>query len=151
VDLAPLALWVLRPLMLRDQLETCWKLLFQQSSGAVHPRDTGVRDAGQMIAIDATLRPNESPNLLQLVRQRFLKRFIRVRTVDERVLVLMPALGRVLITEEAARMHLEFVVENEEAVPAAMYALENEVRTQVGGNNFSLQWGRNRIVPAALR
>jgi hypothetical protein len=104
-----------------------------------------------MIAIDATLRPDESPNLVQLVRQRFLKRFIRVRTVDERVLVLMPALGRVLITEEEARMHLEFVVENEEAVPAAMYALENEVRTQVGGSNFSLRWGRNKIVPAALR
>jgi hypothetical protein len=104
-----------------------------------------------MIEIDATLRPNESPNLVQLVRQRFLKRFIRVRTVDERVLVLMPALGRVLITEEEAPMHLEFVVENEEAVPVAMYALENEVRTQVGGSNFSLQWGRNKIVPAALR
>jgi hypothetical protein len=43
------------------------------------------------------------------------------------------------------------VVENEEAVPVAMYALENEVRTQVGGSNFSLRWGRNKIVPAALR
>ena len=104
-----------------------------------------------MIAIDATLRPQESPNLLQLVRQRFLRRFIRVRTVDERVLVLMPALGRVLITEKEARMHLEFVVENEAAVPAAMDALEQEVRTQVGPSRFSLQWGRTPIVPAALR
>lgn len=104
-----------------------------------------------MIAIDATLCPQGSPNLLQLVRQRFLRRFIRVRTVDERVLVLMPSLGRVLITEEEARMHLEFVVENEAAVPAAMDALEQEVRTQVGPSRFSLQWGRNAIVPAALR
>lgn len=104
-----------------------------------------------MIAIDATLRPRESPNLLQLVRQRFMRQFIQVRTVDERLLLLVPALGRVLISEEEARMHLRFVVESEAAVPAALDALEQEVRTQVGPGRFSLQWGRMPIVPAALR
>ena len=104
-----------------------------------------------MIAIAATLQPRESPQLLGLVLQRFHRRFPNRRTRDDRTVVQVPALGPVLITEEASRMRLDFVVANEAAAALAVTTLEDEIRTQVRDRDILVRWDRPTIVPAALR
>ena len=104
-----------------------------------------------MIAIAATLQPREAPQLLALILQRFNRQFPKLRTRDDSMVVQMPTLGRVLITEEPSRMRLDFVVANEAAAAIAVTALEDEIRTQVRDRDIFLRWDRPTIVPAVLR
>jgi hypothetical protein len=104
-----------------------------------------------MIAIAATLQPREAPQLLALITQRLRSRFPLLRTRDDSTVVTMPAVGRVLITEERASMRLDFVVDNELAAAVAVNALEDEIHTQVRERDIVMSWHRPTVVPIALR
>ena len=98
----------------------------------------------------AVVRPTNSLQVLHLLEQCFRRHFQTLRVHDDQILVHVPAVGRVLVTEQLARMRLDFLTDEDEA-ETAVAALEAEVRSQVRHQELSIRWERSDIIPAALR
>lgn len=103
-----------------------------------------------MIAVTATVRPNDSVRVLHLLEQGLRRHFAGFRVFDDSLIIDVPGVGRVLVTEELTVMRLDFVVEDA-AAAAATTALEAQIRARVHNHSISFAWSRPATVPRALR
>ncbi len=107
-----------------------------------------------MLAIALTLRQIESAYWLQLVRERF-QRFDRVRLAPNRVVVLVPEVGPVLMEDEGSSIRLDAIAPDEEALSAARSILTEHVAQaapdRLGRRRLGMTWEWPSVIPAVLR
>jgi hypothetical protein len=104
-----------------------------------------------MIALTATVKPRNSVSVLHLLEQCLRRHFTSVRVYDDSLVITMPGVGRVLITENLTTMRLDFVVADAAAADASMIALEQQLHAQVSRQGIDIGWARPATVPAPLR
>jgi hypothetical protein len=103
-----------------------------------------------MMAMTALVRPVDSLEVIPLLEQRLRRNFTTLRVREGQLLLHVPAVGRVLVTEQLARIRLDIVAENDR-VTSAVTALDEEIRSQVRYQSLSIDWSESAIIPAALR
>jgi hypothetical protein len=104
-----------------------------------------------MIAVTATVKPRESISVLHLLEQCLRRHFPSIRAYDDSLVIDMPDVGRVLVTERLTTMRLDFVAENSDAAASSMASLERQLHAQVRNQGLTVAWDRTDTVPAALR
>jgi hypothetical protein len=104
-----------------------------------------------MIAVTAVVSPAESLQVLHLLGQCFRRHFESVPVANDQLLVKIPLVGEVLVTEESTRIRLEMVTESESTVDLITDALEREVHRLVNHQRLVIAWGRSAFVPSPLR
>jgi hypothetical protein len=104
-----------------------------------------------MIAVTATVRPRDSIQVLHLLEQCLRRHFTSVRTYDNSIVVLVPGVGCVLVTENLTTMRLDFVAEDPSAAALSMEAVEQQLRSSVKDHGLMFAWGNGESVPAQLR
>jgi hypothetical protein len=104
-----------------------------------------------MIAMTATVRPSESITVLHLLEQCLRRHFTSVRIYDDSLVIAVPGVGRVLVTENLTTMRLDFVATSSALAEESMVALEQQLRAQVSNQRIDIAWTRPDTVPARLR
>jgi hypothetical protein len=104
-----------------------------------------------MIAVTATVRPLDSVQVLHLLEQCLRRHFTTVRTYDDSIIVVMPGVGRVLVTENLTAMRLDFIAETPFAAALSSRTLEAQLQAQVGDHGLTFAWDNADTVPARLR
>lgn len=104
-----------------------------------------------MIALSATVSPRTSLGVLHLLEQCLRRHFASVRVFDDSLVISVPQVGRVLITENLTTMRLDFVVADSAAAESTMAALEQQLHAQVSNQGLDFSWNRPDTIPAALR
>ena len=104
-----------------------------------------------MIAIAATVRPLDSIQVLHLLEQRLRRNFRGARAFADSLMIPMPGVGLVLVTEQFAQMRLEFVAADEDSATPAMVALEEQIREQAQHQPMSFRWEHPSSVPVAFQ
>lgn len=104
-----------------------------------------------MIALSATVSPRSSLVVLHHLEQCLRRHFTSVRVYDDSLIINVPHVGRVLITENLTTMRLDFVVADPAAAEIAMATLEQQLHAQVSDRGLDFSWNRPDTIPAALR
>jgi predicted ATP-grasp superfamily ATP-dependent carboligase len=104
-----------------------------------------------VIVMTATVKPRSSVQVLHLLEQCLRRHFRSIQLLDDSLIIQVPDVGRVLVTEQLAMMRLDFLVNDPTAATAAMAALEKHVHTQVRNQGLSISWDSPGTVPTALR
>lgn len=102
-----------------------------------------------MIAITLMIRPHDSSLWLELVRHRF-RRFESVALGGDQLLVWIPAVGSLLLTESATSLEFQAVVGSSETAMLLRAHITSEVSAAVPeslcGERVSLAWSSHRVV-----
>ncbi|WP_411698394.1 hypothetical protein [Conyzicola sp.] len=104
-----------------------------------------------MIAVSATVKPRDSVSVLHLLEQCLRRHFTSVRVYDDSLIINVPDVGRVLITENLVTMRLDFVAADSQVAEAAITALDRQLRDQVRNQGLDIAWDHPDTIPAALR
>ena len=104
-----------------------------------------------MIALSATVSSRNSLGVLHLLEQCLRRHFTSIRVYDDSLIIRVPHVGRVLITENLTTMRLDFVVTDPAAAETAMAALEQQLHAQVSNQGLDFSWDRPDTIPVALR
>jgi hypothetical protein len=106
-----------------------------------------------MIAITLMIRPHDSSLWLELVRHRF-RRFESVALENDELLVWVPSVGSLLLTESAGSLGLQAVVRSSEAASMLRARITSEVSAAVPGSlcgdHLSLEWSAHRVGPGSV-
>ena len=107
-----------------------------------------------MISVAATIRPLASPHALAALGRR-LRRFENFPSLPEGTLVMIPGVGRVLLSESPAQVVLALVLDDDRVLQRVSPLILDELdgATVVGAyrDSFSIRWDLVSHVPAALR
>lgn len=104
-----------------------------------------------MIAMTATLRPSISVPTLSLLGQDLRRHHEHHLLVVDKMLVYVPKVGQVLVTEGCGRIRFDLVADTEEALPFLMDNLVNDLRSLTQGQELSVEWKKSSTIPPALR
>lgn len=106
-----------------------------------------------MIAITLMIRPHDSSSWLEFVRHRF-RRFESVSLANDQLLVWVPSVGSLLVTESAGSLEIQAVVKSGNAASMLRARITNEVAAAVPesicGERLSLEWSSHRVDLAAV-
>lgn len=100
-----------------------------------------------MVAITAIVRPTESVQVLHLLEQCLRRHFASVPGLSDALVIHMPDVGHVVVTEQVTSMRLGFVADDATAASAAMKRLEEQVQAQVKNQGLIVSWD----VPAEIQ
>jgi hypothetical protein len=103
-----------------------------------------------MMAMTAIVRPTDSVEALHLLEQCFRRNFTALRVREDQLLLRVPGIGRLLVTDELARIRLEFLTDSDR-VSEAIAALEKTIMGQVSSRSLRIEWAESAVVPASLR
>lgn len=71
--------------------------------------------------------------------------------VADQMLVLVPEVGQVLVTEGRGRIRCDLVADTEEAFPLLMANLERDLRSLSHGDDLMVQWKKAAAIPVPFR
>lgn len=104
-----------------------------------------------MIAMTATLHPSASVPTLPLLGQDLRRHHEHHLLVVDQMLVLVPEVGQVLVTEGRGRMRFDLVADTEDAVRALMDNLESDLRSLAHAQELLVKWEKCPAIPDSLR
>jgi hypothetical protein len=104
-----------------------------------------------MIAVTAIVRPSDSVQVLHLLEQCLRRHFASIPTQNDDLVIVIPGVGKVVITEQLALMRLDFVAANDDTAGAAMRALEKELQEQVRRQGLLIGWDWPSTIHPALQ
>jgi hypothetical protein len=106
-----------------------------------------------MIAITLIIRPHDSSHWLEFVRHRF-RRFESVALTSDQLLVWVPSVGSLLLTESAHSLEIQAVVQSDPATRMLRARLAREVSAAVPesvcGERLSLEWSARHVDPGPV-
>ncbi|WP_354568966.1 hypothetical protein [Glaciihabitans sp. UYNi722] len=99
----------------------------------------------------ATLRPAASVTSLSLLAQDLRRHHEHHLIVVDKMVVHVPKVGKVLVTEGSGRIRVDLVADSEEALPSLMDNLERDLRALPHGQELLVEWKKSSAVPNSLR
>jgi hypothetical protein len=104
-----------------------------------------------MTAVTAIVRPSDSVQVLHLLEQCLRRHFASIPTLTESLVILVPDVGRVVVTEQLASMRLDFLIDDHNSAAAAMRALEEQLQAQVKHQGLLIDWDWPVTIHPALQ
>jgi|GEM_PF-2832941 len=104
-----------------------------------------------MIPMTATVRPATVRQALPLLGQNLRRHHEHHLLVVDQMLVLVPEVGQVLVTEGFGRIRFDIVAETTEVLPTLMANLESDLRALAHDQDLLVEWERATAIPVPFR
>ncbi|CAN5236109.1 hypothetical protein BH09ACT6_BH09ACT6_12820 [soil metagenome] len=104
-----------------------------------------------MIAMTATVRPVESVHALPLLAQDLRRHYEHILLFTDQMLVMVPIVGPVLVSEEPGRMRFDVVADTKAEMTRKSEALESDLRRRLPGTRLRVEWQKLARIPVPFR
>ncbi|UFS60605.1 hypothetical protein [Subtercola endophyticus] len=99
----------------------------------------------------ATVWPVESLRALPLLAQNLRRHYEHILLFTDQMLVVVPKVGPVLVSDKCGRMRLDIVGESQAEIVKKIDGLEKALRSRLPGVRLRIEWDRSSTIPVPFR